>query len=216
MTQLLVQVLNEAHRLTFIARVRILAALKRSTVDLHIERGVRFAGGIDVTIYPRSNSSIAIGRGTRIGRDVRLILDGGSMTVGRSAIIRAGIVFHIRGSFEMEDRTLLSYYSVIHCDESIIIRNKAALGEHLTLIDSRHLPAEAEDWWVNQIETAPVEIGRDVWGGSKLTITSGVTVGDGSILAAGSVVSKDVPADTVVGGVPARVLGPSNLRELLS
>lgn len=215
MIQLLTQAVNEVHRGVFIARVRILAAVKRSTVELRIERGVRFSGRVDVTIYPRTTSSIAIGRGTRIGRDVRLILDGGSMTVGRRAFIRAGVVFHIRGAFVMEDRTLLSYYSVIHCDESVVIRHKAALGEHLTLIDSHHLPAAGEDWWVNQIETAPVEIGREVWGGSKLTITSGVTVGDGAILAAGAVVGSDVAADTIVGGVPARPIGSSQLRELM-
>lgn len=216
MVQLLMQTVSAYYRLRFIVHVRILAAFKRSTVNLSIDRGVKFGGSVDITVSPRSTTSIAIGDGTRVGRDVRLVLDGGSMTVGRRAIIRAGVVIHVRGDFVMEDRTLLSYYSVVHCDESIVLRTQVGLGEHLTITDSRHRPAEPGDWWYNQIETAPVEIGRDVWGGSKLTITSGVTIGDGCILAAGSVISKDVPPDTVVGGVPARVLGTSNLRDLLT
>ena len=53
---------------------------------------------------------------------------------------------------------------------------------------------------------APIHIGKNVWIGSHATILPGVTVGDNAIIAAGAVVVKDVPADTIVGGVPAKVL----------
>lgn len=53
---------------------------------------------------------------------------------------------------------------------------------------------------------APVVLGRNVWVGSNSTILQGVTIGDNAIIAAGAVVTKDVPADTVVGGVPARFI----------
>ena len=53
---------------------------------------------------------------------------------------------------------------------------------------------------------APVVLGKNVWVGSNSTILQGVTIGDNAIVAAGAVVTKDVPANTVVGGVPARVL----------
>ncbi len=52
----------------------------------------------------------------------------------------------------------------------------------------------------------PVVIGNDVWINSCVTIVAGVTVGDGAVLLAGSVVTKDVPPYAIVGGVPARVL----------
>lgn len=51
---------------------------------------------------------------------------------------------------------------------------------------------------------APIVLGRKVWVGSNATILPGVTIGDNSIVAAGAVVTKDVPANTIVGGVPAR------------
>lgn len=53
---------------------------------------------------------------------------------------------------------------------------------------------------------APIRIGDRVWIGSGAIITKGVTIGDGAVIAAGAVVTKDVPANTVVGGVPAKVI----------
>lgn len=55
-------------------------------------------------------------------------------------------------------------------------------------------------------EYRPITIGNDVWIGSRAIILDGVHIGDGAIIGAGSVVTKDVPAYAIVGGVPARVI----------
>lgn len=56
----------------------------------------------------------------------------------------------------------------------------------------------------------PIHIGKNVWIGANSTILPGVTIGDGAIVAAGAVVTKDVPSNTVVGGVPAKMIRKIN------
>ncbi|MCQ2515275.1 MAG: hypothetical protein MJ094_00245 [Saccharofermentans sp.] len=58
----------------------------------------------------------------------------------------------------------------------------------------------------NDNEAREISIGNHVWIGSRVTVLKGVSIGDGAIIAAGSVVTKDVPAHSMVAGCPARVV----------
>lgn len=62
----------------------------------------------------------------------------------------------------------------------------------------------------NEYITKPVIIGSKVWIGANTTILSGISIGDGAVIAAWAIVNRDVPVHTVVGGVPARVLKEIN------
>lgn len=53
---------------------------------------------------------------------------------------------------------------------------------------------------------APIVLGRNVWIGSNSTILKGVTIGDNSVIAAGAVVTRDIPANCIAGGVPAKII----------
>lgn len=88
----------------------------------------------------------------------------------------------------------------IRCHESIDIGDGCAISHDFTVMDSNaHM--------LNGLRgTAPVVIGRHVWIGTRVTVLSGVTIGDGAVVAAGALVAKDVPAGSLVGGVPARVI----------
>lgn len=85
----------------------------------------------------------------------------------------------------------------------ITIGNEALIGHNVVIATLNHSinPADRAT-----TEPRPVHIGNQVWIGSNATILPGVTFGDGAVVAAGAVVNRDVPARTVVGGVPARVL----------
>ncbi|HSP01903.1 MAG TPA: acyltransferase [Acidimicrobiales bacterium] len=201
----------EVRRLVLVARLRVLAALKRADLDVVIDRGVRIEGRVLVRVHGGTRTRVRIGRGTRIGDSVRLVLDGGELVVGERVLLRTGVVLHVRGRLTLEDECLLSYYSVVHCDEEVHVGGRVGLGEHTTISDSTHVTPPPGDWWYHHIATAPVRLGARTWGGAKVTITRGVDIGADAVLAAGSVVTSDVPAGMLSGGMPARVLGPSPL-----
>ena len=52
----------------------------------------------------------------------------------------------------------------------------------------------------------PIKVGNNVWFGSKVTVLGGVTIGDNTVIAAGSVVTKDIPSGVIAAGVPCKVL----------
>lgn len=56
------------------------------------------------------------------------------------------------------------------------------------------------------MHAAPIAIGKNVWIGAHATVLAGVTIGDNAVIAAGAVVNRDIPADTVAAGVPAKVI----------
>lgn len=85
----------------------------------------------------------------------------------------------------------------------ITLEDHVLIGPRVNLVTENHplLPGERRGMLCQ-----PILIKRNAWIGAGSTILPGVTVGENSIVAAGAVVSKDVPADTVVGGVPAKIL----------
>lgn len=90
----------------------------------------------------------------------------------------------------------------ISCFDSISIGRGVVISENVTVRDSdNHKVYPSQDPM-----TQPIVIGNHVWIGMNVTILKGVRIGDGAIVAAGAVVTKDVPENTLVGGVPARVL----------
>lgn len=99
-----------------------------------------------------------------------------------------------------------SNFNATFLDSSIIhMGDNVWLGPNVTISTVSH-PLEAKAR-LSTIEFAlPVNIGNNVWIGANAVILGGVTVGDNVVIAAGAVVSKNVPADVVVGGVPAKII----------
>ena len=85
----------------------------------------------------------------------------------------------------------------------IVIGDDALIGHHVVLATLNHglFPEQRKDLY-----PAPIIIGKNVWIGANATVLAGVNIGDNAVIAAGAVVTKDVPANTVVGGIPARIL----------
>lgn len=106
---------------------------------------------------------------------------GKNITVGKGVFFNSGCRLQDQGGITIGDGTLLGHNVVL-----------ATLNHEMD-------PAHRKD-----MHPAPIVIGRDVWIGANATVCPGVTIGDGAVIAAGAVVTKDVAANTVVGGVPAK------------
>jgi acetyltransferase-like isoleucine patch superfamily enzyme len=90
--------------------------------------------------------------------------------------------------------------SKIKCFDSIEIGENVVISENCTIWDSDVHTIQCTD------RTKPIKIGNHVWIGTNCVILKGVTIGDGAVIAAGSVVNRDIPSKALVGGVPAKVL----------
>ena len=85
----------------------------------------------------------------------------------------------------------------------IFIGDGSLIGHNVVLATLNHaIPPEDR----SSMLPAPIRIGRHVWIGANATVLPGVTIGDGAIIAAGAVVTRDVPDNASVGGVPARIM----------
>jgi len=85
----------------------------------------------------------------------------------------------------------------------ITIEDDVQIGPKVNLITENH-PVDPRQR--KNLDLKSIRIKRNVWIGAAVTILPGVTVGENSIIAAGAVVNKDVPDNTIVGGIPAKVI----------
>lgn len=117
------------------------------------------------------------------------IYSGARIYVNKNAVLNLG------GGYINNDLNL-------SCFERIDIGHGVAISENVTIRDSDNHEILND----NHQPTKPIKIGNRVWIGANVTILKGVTIGDGSIIAAGSLVNRDIPANSLAGGVPAKVL----------
>lgn len=108
---------------------------------------------------------------------------GKNIHIGKHVFINMGCKFQDQGGIYIGDGTLVGHNVVL------------ATLNHAMSPENR-----------GTMVPAPIRIGKNVWIGSNATILPGVTIGDGAIVAAGAVVNRDVPENTIVGGVPAKVI----------
>ena len=103
--------------------------------------------------------------------------------------------------------TTIGYYNFIFASKSIVIGDDCLIAPFVYIVDSNHKADKATMINLQDNEVSEILIGDDVWIASNVTILKGVTIGDGAIIAANSVVNKDVEAYSIYGGSPAKRIG---------
>lgn len=147
------------------------------------------------------HSTAEVNAGVKLGAD-------GSIVVEEGCFVGEGVVFDPSGgSIRLGRNSLVNVYTVLIGHGGIDVGEDVLVGPHTTIVAADHTYADRERRINAQpISAEGIEIGSDVWIGANCTVLDGVSVGDGAVVAAGSVVVDSVPPHTVVGGVPAEEL----------
>jgi acetyltransferase-like isoleucine patch superfamily enzyme len=115
----------------------------------------------------------------------------------------------VHGRVKIGTETHFSRDTQLSSMQSIAIGNNCAFAEGTAIHDMTHCfgPEWAHmSFWDRPFWTAPIVIGDNVWVGCKVTIVGGVTIGDDVVIAANSVVTRNVPSHSLAAGSPARVV----------
>ncbi len=195
------------------------------------EQSVNLARGTLLTTLRCARATPCfVGRGVRLrfGRKVRI---GRYATVGDGAILsglgrdglrigaRATIGAYVRlvvgtdiarpGAYiEIGDGCGIGEFSSVGGSGGVRIGRNTIIGQHFSAHPENHNFADLARPIREQGTTRkPIAIGEDCWIGARVTVLGGVTIGQGCVIAAGAVVTRDVPPYSIVAGVPARVVG---------
>jgi acetyltransferase-like isoleucine patch superfamily enzyme len=169
-----------------------------------IERNVRlrFAGNIH------------LGHGAYLDENTYLHATPGGIRIGANTIVMHGAVLHVYNFRRLPNShitigrdSLIGEYTVIRGQGGVTIGDRVYTSPFTQIIAVNHVFDDPARPFVEQGITAEgIVVEDDVWLGANVVVTDGVRIGKGAVVAAGAVVTRDVPPHTVVAGVPARVI----------
>ena len=163
----------------------------------------------------------SVGKETLIMRDSYI---GGSkyICIGKKTTIQIGCTITAVESWstgqkfdpmiKIGDEVNIGRYSHLSAIDLIEIGNGTRLGIGVTIVDNSHGRSNGKENLISPIKRSlyskgPVRIGENVWIGDKVTILPNISIGNGSIIGANSVVTKDIPPFAIAVGNPAKIIG---------
>jgi len=133
----------------------------------------------------------------------RFVLRLGGAKIGRGSTVHTGYRFFSSRNLRIGEDTIIGSNAFLDGRGSLIIGSHVDIASEIMIYNSEH-DLESEDF---RARTETVEIGDFCFIGPRAIILPGVKIGKGAVVAAGAVVTRDVPEFAIVGGVPAKVIG---------
>src|SRR5262245_7773294 len=193
------------------ARALLYRLILRMDGTAAIESGVRL----------RFASRIRLGEGAYLDEGVYVHACPAGVEIGAGTMVMHGAVLHVynfrnlpHAGIRIGRDGLISEYTVIRGQGGVTIGDRVYTSPMTQIIAVNHVFDDPDRPFIEQGITAQgIVIEDDVWLGASAVVTDGVRIGRGAVVAAGAVVTSDVPPHTVVAGVPARVVREIGERE---
>jgi acetyltransferase-like isoleucine patch superfamily enzyme len=164
-------------------------------------------------LWPALNARIQLRHADRIGSRVRLVgrakvVNEGRMTFADrvrldSSVAKLELVSLAGGNLEIGRNVFINYGTSLVSGAHVKIGDDCLIGTHVMVMDCDFHRVGDKSW---DTSGKPIVLETGVWLGNRSIVLKGVTVGEGAVVAAGSVVTRDVPPHAVVAGNPARVV----------
>jgi len=169
---------------------------------------------IENRVRLRFANNIHLGQGVYLDQGAYLHACPQGIEIGENTIIMHGAILHVYNFRDLPNAgiiigrdSLVGEYSVIRGQGGVEIGDRVYTSPFTQIIAVNHVFNDREQPFIEQGITAEgIVIEDDVWLGSGAIITDGVHIGKGAVVAAGAVVTQDVAAHTVVGGIPAKMI----------
>lgn len=130
----------------------------------------------------------------------------GTLTLAKNAEIRAYTVIEMGGGkLSIGEKSVIGYNSMFQCTGSINIGKGSLLGPHCVFIASAH-GINDKPLISQPLIRGMIDIGNNVWFGANCTINYNIKIGNNSVIGANSFVNKDIPADQIWAGSPAKLI----------
>ncbi len=128
--------------------------------------------------------------------------------MGKGTIVRETAILKWPENIYIGDDSHVNHYCCLWAsrNSTITIGNNGLMGPGVKIMSSNHGIQKNEVIRVQTYTEKSVEIGNDVWLGANSVVVAGVKIGDGAVIAAGSVVTRNIPPYSIAGGIPAKVI----------
>lgn len=127
--------------------------------------------------------------------------------VGKRVVYYPGVFIFPPGRITIGDDVDFAFRVICTTKGGVRIGSRTLIGYGAQILSADHrIPLGRGPIFSSGHKACPIHIGADVWIGAHAIITQGVSIGEGAVIAAGSVVTRDVPPFAIAGGIPARVL----------
>ncbi len=152
----------------------------------------------------------SLGSSVFIENNVRLMRFPKNIFIKNNVIIKEGSRIcscNEKATIRIGNRTTVGYHTFIFASESIEIGDDCLIAPFVYLVDSNHQMVKGEKINMQPNESAPIRVGDDVWIASNVTVLKGVTIGNGAVIAANSLLNQSVPPFEIWAGTPAKKIG---------